>query len=156
MFLTWCLESIPIQKTPSESLHPGPRLLQGDVTSPGHQNDGHSERKGFTSHLVNFWMQRWIFRRFLSPEILEQKKEREREERRLYDCMIAMWWFTDFWRYLDQETNPRLPKLFKKLGFFRVCQHQRLGLVPGLWTVCIHLYPHIKSVHSTLAREFVL
>ena len=116
MFLTWCLESKPIQKNPSESLPPP--ILQGDVTSPGHQSDGHSERKGFTSHLVSFWM-RWIFRRFPSPEILEQKK-REREE--------IVWLLRDdsqiFWRFLDQETNPKLPKFFKKLGIFRVCQHQ--------------------------------
>ena len=117
MFLTWCLESKPIQKTPSESLHPGPRLLQGDVTSPGHQNDGHSERKGFTSHLVSVWMQRWISRRFLSPEMLEQKKERERGEEIvwLYDCYVMIHRFLEVsWPGDESET----PKIVQKTRFF--------------------------------------
>ena len=146
MFLTWCLESIPIP-------HPF------RIPSPGFSKVMWLHQATRTMAIASVKVSRltwWTFGCGGSSDDFWVRKFWNRKKRERGDCMIAMWWFTDFWRYLDQETNPRLPKLFKKLGFFRVCQHQRLGLVPGLWTVCIHLYPHIKSVHSTLAREFVL
>jgi hypothetical protein len=127
--------SLNLSKKPLPN--PFPRLLQGDVTSPGHQNDGHSERKGFTSHLVSFWM-RWIFRRFLSPEMLE-KKEREREERRLYDCYVMIHRFLEVsWPGDESET----PKIVQKTRFFSglSAPGPRVGarLCEQSVSICIH------------------
>ena len=108
MFLTWCLESIPIP-------HPF------RIPSPGFSKVMWLHQATRTMAIASVKVSRltwWTFGCGGSSDDFWVRKFWNRKKRERGDCMIAMWWFTDFWRYLDQETNPRLPKLFKKTRFF--------------------------------------